>query len=391
MPTLAYYLATIADPMDSHHPLWRQPLPDNRVRGSSRPASAGPGIVTYGDYFYAVAYFCASNQWERPLNAASHLVGRRLDLTDLQHLAVFLEKHGAFYHPARLRITVADQTLSLLVNVAVSANGRQTLPREVAALAALNDRRPFGWLTEVYGSASVKLPGGDELPMFMGNWFEGFHEFHLTRRFGNGDPAVEVWNGRAETCLLSESQVRDLYRKAAMILTACYDPISTCQIFPWHHAAGDFVVSIVEDRVSVRLITVRDYAPMLALDEEPLSERALLEALLLFFMHLSIRMRLDRLDGVGPVTWAPDCCLEPVIDGFFQGLDLAARMSGFPASFPELFRSYVKRKGSADLAPLTHRLAAAVYDRRSEEHRVIESHLDRHLRTLYPLLVNEGL
>jgi hypothetical protein len=37
-----------------------------------------------------------------------------------------------------------------------------------------------------------------------------------------------------------------------MILTACYDPISSRQIFPWHHAAGDFVVRVERERVGVR-------------------------------------------------------------------------------------------------------------------------------------------
>jgi hypothetical protein len=198
---------------------------------------------------------------------------------------------------------------------------------------------------------------------------------------------VSVWNGQSEPFPLGEIQVKDLYRNAAMILTACYDPLTTCQIFPWHHAAGDFVASIAKERVAVRLITVRDYSPMLDLCGESLSERTLLEALLLFFVHLSIRMRLDRLDGVGAVAWAPEPCLGPMTDGFIQGLDLTARLSGFPASFPEAFRSYAKRCKPAHLARLGRGLVDSVYDRRSEERSVIESHLNGHLHILSDLFV----
>ena len=385
MPPVAYYLATDDDFVDSNHALWHQPLPAKRGPGSLPSASAAVSI-TYGDYFSAVERFCASNGWDLPLQAASRKLARQVTLPELQGLSIFLEKHGAFYHPARLRVQIAGQTFSLVVNVAVSADGRQTLPHEVSALAQLNHQRPFGWLTHVYGNATVKLPGGGDVAMFMGDWFDGFHEFHLTRPIGTADPAIVVWNGSADTCLLSEGQTRDLYRNAAMIMTACYDPITTCQIFPWHHAAGDFVVSLVEERATVRLITVRDYVPILDLTGQPINERAVLEALLLFFVHLSICMRLDRFDGVGAVAWAPERCLEPAMNGFLQGLDLTARISGFPASFPELFRSYFNGHEMADLLPIADRLIDTVYDRRSEERNVIESNLDHHLRTLCRML-----
>ena len=81
---------------------------------------------------------------------------------------------------------------------------------------------------------------------------------------------------------------------------------------------------------------------------KPDDERALLDALVIFFIHLSVRMRLDRLDGVGAVAWAPNHCLAPMIDGFFQGLDLTARINGFPDTFGETFRHYFNRHDAAD-------------------------------------------
>ena len=74
--------------------------------------------------------------------------------------------------------------------------------------------------------------------------------------------ALIVWDGAATPTLLRESTNGILLRQAAMILTACYDPVTTEQIFPWHHAAGDFVIRCDKDTLSVRLITARGLVPV---------------------------------------------------------------------------------------------------------------------------------
>ena len=381
MPTIRFYLSTIADPVNSRHTLWRQPLPDRRTAASLPAEAPASQRTTYGDYFSAVARFCASDGWASILQAIAHKTARRIDEGELQDVAVFLEKHGALYHPARLQIKIAGELFSFVVNVAVSADGRRTLPGEVKALERLSEQRPFGWLPQVYGYQT------SEIPMFLGDWFDGFHEFHLTRPAG-GESAVVVWDGTATPHLLSNDQAADLYRQAAMILTACYDPISTCQICPWHHAAGDFVVRIDGSGVAVRLISARDYQPFYGPAREADSERAVLDELVIFLIHHSLRMRLDRLDGVGPVAWAPDACLAPMIEGFFQGLDLTARLSGFPEAFPDLFRRYLGLQDEANWLATARRLTDAVFDRRTEERRIVDTHLDEHMRDMRHLITN---
>ena len=219
--------------------------------------------------------------------------------------------------------------------------------------------------------------------MYLGDWFDGFHEFHLTRRSDSNELAIVVWDGAAGRCLLSKRQAATLYRNAAMILTACYDPITSSQIFPWHHAAGDFVVRVEEEGASVKLITVRDYRPMTGTTGKPDNEREILDALVIFFIHLSIRMRLDRLDGVKEVVWAPDGCLEPMMDGFFQGLDLTARLNGFPEEFPVAFRHYISRHTASDLLATGRQITETVFDQRSEERRVIVGNLTSHIQMIH--------
>jgi hypothetical protein len=279
-------------------------------------------------------------------------------------------------------VAVKDQTLFFVVNVAASKYGRRALSREVKALNHLNDQRPFGWFPTVYSFVS------DELPMFLGEWFDGFHEFHLTRRPGSDNPAIIVWDGAAAPCLLSEKQTAGLYRNAAMILTACYDPITACQIFPWHHAAGDFVVRVEGEGVTVRLITVRDYVPLSGLAAEPDDERSVLDALVIYFLHLSVRMRLDRLDGVSEVVWASDRSLAPLVDGFLLGLELTARMSGFPETVPDTFRQFFNHHDEADLLAMAGRMTETVFDQRTEERRLIDRHLSCHIDGICRLLAS---
>jgi hypothetical protein len=343
MPTVSYFLSTTDHPIHEDHPLWSRSLPENWHSGAITPETDSTDDVTYGIYFTSIFKFCAADGWRRLLTAASEQLDLPVAETDLGHLSIFLEKHGGFYHPARLQLDVSDRTLTFVVNVAASGRGRQALPREVAALSHLNAQRPFGWFPRVYHHIY------DALPMFMGDWLDGFHEFHLTRRTDNDKLAMVIWDGAEDRCLLSTKQERTMYRKAAMILTACYDPVSSCQIFPWHHAAGDFVIRVDGEKTSVKMITVRDYVPMAGIETEPDSEQAILDALVIFFIHLSVRMRLDRLDGVNEVVWAPDACLAPVIQGFFQGLDLTARISGFPEGFADAFRHYFNHNNKTDL------------------------------------------
>jgi len=384
MPTVSCFLSTTDHPLDENHPLWHRPLPDNRLPGTKKPDRVETDAITYGQYFSAISRFCAAGGWDRIITAASRQLEQPVVRQDLGRLSIFLEKHGAFYHPARLQVKVKDQALSFVVNVAASFHGRNALSREVKALERLNDQRPFGWFPKVYSFAS------DRLPMFLGDWFDGFHEFHLTQQPDSDEPALVVWDGAATRSVLSEKQAAALYRNAAMILTTCYDPLTSCQIFPWHHAAGDFVVRAEGDGVSVRLITVRDYATPSGIAAEPDDERAILDALVNFFIHLSIRMRLDRFDGVKDVAWASDHCIVPMLDGFFQGLDLTARMSGFPETFPDTFRHYFNHHKGTDLLTMARRIAGTVFDQRTEERRLIDRHLARHINELHQLLAVSG-
>lgn len=380
MPEIAYFLATADHPIGPTHPWWDRPLPTGRLGQTVPTGNPHTTATTYGDYFSAVSRFCAASRWQRVLGAMSHKMEQPLSEDDLERVAIFLEKHGSFYHPARIEVTARKKRISLVVNVAATTTGQKAVQRETRALRQLADLRPFGWIPAVYG---VEDEG---LPMFLGDWFDGFYEFHLTRKNGDREPVIMVWDGEVTPCLLSEKQEAALYRNMAMVLTACYDPVTAHQIFPWHHAAGDFVVCLEKERTTVRLITVRGYRPMNRSGVKPTNENEILDMLGVFFQHLSLRMRLDRIDGVSEVAWASDRCLPPVIEGFFQGLDLTARLSGFPETFSCFFEQYLKHQCEADLRDRAGEITKCVFDRHSEERRVIEANLAHHIAAVSRLL-----
>jgi hypothetical protein len=189
MPTISFFLATADHPVDRSHPLWEQALPKSLHPEHTGKNTKRDGKVTYGHLFSAVHRFCASDGWRRLCEAASIKLDRNVAVKELGRVSVFLVKHGAFYHPARIQLSIGGQPLSFVINVAASEEGQKALPLEVNALKRLNADRPFGWFPTVYGAQF------DELPLFLADWFKGFHEFHLSKKQGMEEPAITVWDG----------------------------------------------------------------------------------------------------------------------------------------------------------------------------------------------------
>jgi hypothetical protein len=111
-----------------------------------------------------------------------------------------------------------------------------------------------------------------------------------------------LWDLDSGSHYLSEGQCVTLYRLGAKILTLYYNWNNFKQIYPWHHAAGDFVLRKKGDTVDLRLVTVRDYAAVVD------------------FTSSKKAGKLLALNGVGDVVWAEDYCLEGTVTGFFEGL-----------------------------------------------------------------------
>ena len=370
-PTIAGFLADTDHPVTPDTPLWDRALPGDR--------HGAPGNdVRYGDYFRAVSAFLLKGESRRLLRAAADRLGRAVRPEDLGPVSVFLEKHGAFYHPARVRFSCAGDPVSLVVNVAASAAGRSAFDGEVCALGRLAERSE-GAVPKIYAADRIDLDDGPSLCLFLGQWFEGFHEFHLSRDpSAAGRLGVRIWNPDTGPHFPAEEPARQIYREAARILTDLYDPVSLDQVLGWHHGAGDFVVRLhPAGRVEVRLITVRNYAPLVAVEAE--GPQAVVEGLVLFSLGMTLAMRLDRLDGVAETVWADDWVLESAMEGLYRGLTAKEAKGDFPAGFAAGFFRYLVRYPEKDLADMARRLADR-YPEASSNRTLVRSGAADHIR-----------
>ncbi len=282
-------------------PLWGEKLP------GEPPPGATP--VTYGQYLSSVARLLSENSFAvlRNLLKKQHEPTPKLEAAS--RIELISEKHGALYSISRLRVRFADDVRSFAVNCAFSPEQQAFLLVEVELLRDLHAR--FGLPYLPLPLVSARAP---DLMLFIARWFENHHEFHLSPG-ASGVPAINVWRQGGKPQFLDAAKTRALYAEASKILTLYLDGRSFSQIYPWHHAAGDFVMDESQNPLSLRLITVRGYRPLLARKSEC---RDKMLGSLHFFVNLGVRMRIDRLDGTGELAWAGPECLSGVIRGFVE-------------------------------------------------------------------------
>jgi len=381
-PHFSYYLYSNATPVDSNHTVWRQPLPLSRNFSGKK----GQISISHGDYFGAVRTFFEKRGLEILSRAAARQLQQKVKPEDIREIRIGLEKHGEFYHPARIEVPIRQQSIFFVLNVAVSESGIRTINQEYRNINRLNDGFPLSLLPQVYGFGEVATAGRRKLPMFLGQWFEGYNEFHIARDPSDNAEKIIVWDDADKRFYLSVEQQAEVYRQAARILAYYYNAETFEQIFAWHHAAGDFIVRIENGLVDLKLITVRRYAPLIQNLNHPENSvkgpEMILQALLLFFLGLSIRMRLDRLDGVGDITWADSRAVPATLEGLFEGLALKPRIPELPDAIDQCFGYYLSVCSQEDLFELTGAVANELYSR-SAETPIVTQHLEEHVESLH--------
>jgi len=354
--------------------------------GASGRALPGPSqagrTLTYGAYLEAVRRFLLRRSGAN-LDAAlrAHL-GRPVALEEIARIDIRSEKHGAFYHVARVDVHLQEITVSFAVNVAAGELAQLTLRQEYRLLRRLARRTLSSHLPRLYRQGKISHGGrhGEalELCLAVGEWFPDYHEFHLGRMAGEDRVRLLLWDSTTGHRALDEFQTSSIYRQAAAILTEYYDWQSFRQIYPWHHGAGDFVARVQGDEVGVRLITVRDYASVVGYRTRKMAGKML--ALVLFFLHLTIQMRLDRIDGVGELAWAGGVILEDVTRGFFEAL---SGEGGAPS--PPALREVLSLFSEDEWRHLLAEVAGC-YTFSPEELELIHRHGEMHLQQLARIL-----
>jgi len=380
-PRFSYFISSRETPVSQNSDLWLQSLPLSRhFSGENSAISLG-----HGEYFQAIRNFFENDGNEIICRALTRRLQQDVKAHDIREIQICLVKHGEFYHPARIEVLTHRHKISFVLNVAVSESGFKTINREYSCLLKLNDEFPICFLPEVFGFGEVASTGDRKIRMFLGHWFEGYQEFHVSRDPLDNRNKILVWDDIRSRSYLSLEQSAELYRQAARILTYYYNVESFEKIFPWHHGAGDFVVKIDKADLDLKLISVRGYAPLFTnpnqLKNGEKATEVILQALLIFFLNLSIRMRLDRYDGVGDIVWADGPVVQSTLDGVIDGLALKPSVASMPDSLDNCFRYYLSVCTEEDLYELSNALVET-FNRRAPEVRIVKQHLKEHVEEL---------
>lgn len=294
-----------------------------------------PDGVTYRAYFAALADFLQGEAGAALAEMAAAALGGPLPAPAA--MTIRAEKHGALYHPASVELSYPDgRTFRGGVLAAATPLARAVLAGEAGWLNRLRERLGEPLLPRVLAARA-----DGPLALALVEWFAGFCEFHV-----DGAGVVQLWDYGRGLVPLSPAQARDLSGRAGYILGRCYDPDSGSRVYPWRHAAGDFVARPAEgggERMEVRLTTVRDFGPAQDEAEGPASPLAALAG---FVLETTLLLRLDRVDGVDAAAWLPRECLEGAVEGVFAG---AAAQSPRAAELAAEVRAALAGFAPADL------------------------------------------
>jgi hypothetical protein len=379
VPRYRYFLETVDMPVFPDHPAWRSVLPTRRCsfRGDTVPDEEAP--IALEDYFGAVRCFLEGPDGQ----AAIRMLARRTSGTAVpDEIHIFLSKHGEYYHAARVVLEVGQEQMQMVINLAASEAGKTLIQKEYGILERLNHEYSPSYLPEVYAIGSIDIQGKRPVAMFLGQWFAGFHEFHLTRGRTGSEPPLAVWDPAIGHRLLSQSQIRTLYAQVAKILNYYFNPLTGECIGSWHHAAGDFVVRLSGSGLEVRLVTVRQYRPLFKADLINQDFKTRLDALLVFFLHLTLRTRLDRLDGVGDIEWAGPMAVEGTLIGTLEALAQKAHThTNELPMIDAVFHDYLLLSSEADLLDICTCIVST-YHPQAPELPILKAHLIQHAADL---------
>lgn len=341
------------------------------------PMEVDPLRTPYRVYFHSIRKFLLRRNCLPLSHALKKIPGKETAVDDINEIVIRTEKHGALYHPASIDLACKKNRITFGLNVAITDTGKNFLKREFILLKTLHEKFGLPYIPVPYF-----LDEMDSMVFLMEEWLDGYHEFHLSQTEDRSEK-IKLWEYGKGDRFLSASQSFEIYRQAAMILTLYYDIENFRLIYPWHHAAGDFIAKITdEETTDVRLTTVRGYEPFLSTDEE-IVHPAL--ALFYFLLHLSIQMRLDKLDGVGEIAWADEPCIDATLAGFLQALEMKKDFLdslGSTRSFLKLLKSF-----SRDDLEQTFRAVAAQFEE-TKDFPVIARNLAEHISRFYLTLRN---
>lgn len=344
--------------------------------------------LTLQDYFQAIEQFLLKENPEKLTDAIRvTLNDESLSFDAVARIDLCSVKIGAFYHIAEVKVLCEKASVKFALTSAFTPSGRQCLEHDfhtISKLRKLMDEpclpRPFFMGTP--GAAVWR----HDFRMALWEWLEEFHEWHFSTDRNSGNQRIALWDSVNGIHFLNHSEEEKIFRQVARILTLCFDPESADQICKWHHAAGDFIVNHQGHHIETRLTTVREYRPVL--DYQGYSLEDINLHLIFFFLDLTVRICMDRLDGTDKPVWADSTFLAPVIQGFSDGLSLLEDQGRIGPGQAEAFMLLLKSMSMQELTSIFQPLREIYQDENRMDRDLIATNLEDHIKNLYNLLQN---
>jgi hypothetical protein len=356
----------------------------------SRPFIAEPlqyhPFMILGDFFDAVRDFVLGKDGQRLTTLLSQSWGLKNNLDDIDSIVIRYEKYGTLYQIASVNIISGDKNIKLAVSAALTPSARENIEKEYNLISTLNKDTGLSFLPRVFfmDMERIEKDGRIEtMVLSLAEWFEGFHEWHFYRDM-EGKDRIAIWDMGGGNRFISEHEAYGIIRESSKILTLYYDMATCRRIIPWHHGAGDFPACIDSGKVTVRLVTVRGYEPLSPGDERKPGHP--LMSLLLFFLEVMIKMRMDKREGVGDTTWADKIFVKAAVDGFFdamwireeQGRNGSIRVNDFIAFAKTLTGEEIEKLIQSQLTEYR------AYD--TSDYHVINARLEEHANDIFNIV-----
>ena len=340
------------------------------------------------DYFEAIRRFILIDQ-EKPLvRILKERFSNEIDFNSIEKILIRSEKHGVLYHLASVEILADDKRTRLAVSTAISEKSRAWLTHEYKTLKFLNRSRKLPYLPEVYFKREVACPPGkkkkETLSMFLGQWFEGYHEWHISVDQKDSRQKICIWDLKEGHRYASSEEAFEIFKQISKILTLYYDTIDFNQIYPWHHAAGDFIVKSGDRGIDVKLTTAREYQSIMDYFLKDAVNPMI--ALIYFFLNLSVKVRLDKLDGVEKMVWAGDFSVRAAVEGFFEALVEMERAGTYHLGKAEDLFALLKTFGREEIERLFQPLLDLYRKGDPEDYQTLRPNLESHVSQLYLVL-----
>lgn len=346
-------------------------------------------FLTLGHYFSSLEHFILRENGEFLNRILAKHFPEFPGLDQVEQIVIRSEKHGAQYHIARVDLLAGNTSCLLALTSALAGDNRRRLREEFDRLLFLGQKFDFAYLPRVYGygEKECRIPAGVEtFSLVVGEWFAGYHEWHLSIDKTDGKQKICLWDTETGNRFLAEGEARQVIRQAARILTLYYDVRTFEQIWPWHHAAGDFVLKSENRRPEVKLITVRGYEPLPGFSPEEGTGPEV--PLLVFLLNLTLRIRLDRLDGTGVPAWFGDYAVPEAVSGFLEALAVKARAADvLPKNFKPDFLALLKTFDPKDFLEIYQQIVThGCRNDHGEDLAVLTARLPEHCRQLCRVL-----